>query len=145
MALRRSAPGLRAAPGRLRAPPADANALAARLGWLPSYPTFDRNPLEIAEEAEREGTRSPSTSCASCKPNAFASPARTPTRPENFPRLLTVWRSNLLGASSKGHEYFLKHLLGVESNAVDNEEATPEAARASWPGPSRRRRASSTC
>jgi nitrate reductase alpha subunit len=24
-----------------------------------------------------------------------------------------VWRSNLLGASSKGHEYFLKHLLGT--------------------------------
>ena len=31
------------------------DALAARLGWLPSSPTFDRNPLEIAEQAEREG------------------------------------------------------------------------------------------
>ena len=26
---------------------------------------------------------------------------------------MTVWRSNLLGSSGKGHEYFLKHLLGV--------------------------------
>src|SRR3546814_4886643 len=25
-----------------------------------------------------------------------------------------VWRSNLLGSSGKGHEYFLKHLLGTE-------------------------------
>ncbi len=35
--------------------PADCNALAARLGWLPSYPTFDRNPLDLVEAAEREG------------------------------------------------------------------------------------------
>ena len=28
-----------------------------------------------------------------------------------------VWRSNLLGSSGKGHEYFLKHLLGT-SNGV---------------------------
>src|SRR5690606_16807250 len=34
--------------------------------------------------------------------------------PENFPRNLFVWRSNLLGSSGKGHEYFLKHLLGAE-------------------------------
>ena len=33
-----------------------------------------------------------------------------PDAPENFPRCLTVWRSNLLGSSAKGNEYFLKHL-----------------------------------
>jgi nitrate reductase alpha subunit len=35
----------------------------------------------------------------------------------NWPRVLTVWRANLLGSSSKGNEFFLKHLLGT-SNAV---------------------------
>ena len=30
---------------------ADYNAIAARLGWLPSYPQFDRNPLEIYRDA----------------------------------------------------------------------------------------------
>ena len=34
---------------------ADCNALAARLGWTPSYPTFDRNPLDLADAAKREG------------------------------------------------------------------------------------------
>jgi nitrate reductase alpha subunit len=34
-----------------------------------------------------------------------------------------VWRSNLLGSSGKGHEYFLKHLLGVPDNAVRAEES----------------------
>ena len=36
-----------------------------------------------------------------------------PDKPENWPRNLFVWRSNLLGSSGKGHEYFLKHLLGT--------------------------------
>ena len=34
---------------------ADVNALGARLGWLPSYPSFDRSTLELVAEAEREG------------------------------------------------------------------------------------------
>ena len=37
-----------------------------------------------------------------------------PDAPENWPRVLTVWRANLLGSSSKGNEYFLKHLLGTD-------------------------------
>jgi len=37
-----------------------------------------------------------------------------PDNPQNFPRNLFVWRSNLLGSSGKGHEYFLKYLLGTQ-------------------------------
>ena len=33
--------------------------------------------------------------------------------PDNWPRNMFVWRSNILGSSGKGHEYFLKHLLGT--------------------------------
>jgi nitrate reductase alpha subunit len=44
-----------------------------------------------------------------------------PDAPENFPRNLFVWRSNLLGSSGKGHEYFLKHLLGT-TNGVQGED-----------------------
>lgn len=47
--------------------------------------------------------------------------AKTRTRPRNFPRNLFVWRSNLLGSSGKGHEYFLKHLLGT-TNGVQGED-----------------------
>jgi nitrate reductase alpha subunit len=36
-----------------------------------------------------------------------------PDDPHNWPRNMFVWRSNLLGSSGKGHEYFLKHLLGT--------------------------------
>ena len=38
-----------------------------------------------------------------------------PDAPQNWPRVLFVWRSNLLGSSGKGHEYFCKHLLGTEN------------------------------
>lgn len=54
---------------------------------------------------------------------AFA--CQDPDAPENFPRVLSVWRSNLLGSSAKGNEYFLKHLLGAAS-AVRAEEAPPD-------------------
>ncbi|RUW43856.1 nitrate reductase subunit alpha, partial [Mesorhizobium sp. M1A.F.Ca.ET.072.01.1.1] len=36
-----------------------------------------------------------------------------PDDPANWPRNMFVWRSNILGSSGKGHEYFLKHLLGT--------------------------------
>ena len=52
--------------------------------------------------------------------------AEDPDDPANFPRILTLWRANLLGSSSKGHEYFLRHLLGVEQHAVTAEETPAE-------------------
>jgi len=37
-----------------------------------------------------------------------------PENPQNYPRNLFIWRSNLLGSSGKGHEYMLRHLLGTK-------------------------------
>jgi nitrate reductase alpha subunit len=39
-----------------------------------------------------------------------------------------VWRSNILGSSGKGHEYFLKHLLGT-SNGVQGKDLGPDRTR----------------
>ena len=50
-----------------------------------------------------------------------------PDNPANWPRVLNVWRANLLGSSSKGNEYFLRHLLGTTSNL--QAQPTPEALR----------------
>jgi nitrate reductase alpha subunit len=49
-----------------------------------------------------------------------------PDSPDNHPRVLTLWRANLLGSSSKGHEYFLRHILGVEDAAVRSAESAPD-------------------
>ena len=50
-----------------------------------------------------------------------------PDNPRNWPRVLNIWRANLLGSSSKGNEYFLRHLLGTSSNLQAT--PTPEALR----------------
>jgi nitrate reductase alpha subunit len=44
-----------------------------------------------------------------------------PDHPDNWPRNLFVWRSNLLGSSGKGHEYLLKHLLGAQNGVMGKE------------------------
>lgn len=106
----------------------DCLALSARLGWQPSHPTFDRNPLEIAEAAGREGIPVEEYVVRELKEDRLHFACEDPDAPQNFPRVLTLWRSNLLGSSGKGHEYFLKHLLGVPDAAVRNEE-TPEELR----------------
>jgi nitrate reductase alpha subunit len=33
-----------------------------------------------------------------------------------------VWRSNILGSSGKGHEYFLKYLLGTQNGVLSDED-----------------------
>ena len=40
---------------------ADSLVQAGRMGWTPSHPAFNRNPLDLADEAARPASRSPST------------------------------------------------------------------------------------
>ena len=105
---------------------ADAIAQAARMGWMPSYPTFDRNPLDLADQAEQSGLDTGEYVVRELREGRLRFAGEDPDAPENFPRVLSVWRSNLLGSSAKGNEYFLRHLLGTEG-AVRATEAPPEA------------------
>ncbi|MFK4184578.1 nitrate reductase subunit alpha [Streptomyces sparsogenes] len=95
---------------------ADVIAASARMGWMPSYPTFDRNPLDLAEEAETAGRAVGEHVVEEVKAGRLRFAGEDPDAPENFPRVLTVWRANLLGSSAKGDEYFLTHLLGADSS-----------------------------
>ena len=59
--------------------------------------------LELVEEAERpRGSSRPSTSCGSCERGGCGSRARIPTRRSNHPKVMTVWRANLLGLLGQG-------------------------------------------
>ena len=104
---------------------ADTLVESAKRGWMPSYPTFDRNPLDITDEAAAAGKEVPEYVVEELAAGRLRYAAEDPDAPENFPRVLTVWRSNILGSSSKGNEYFLKHLLGAES-AVRAEPSAPD-------------------
>lgn len=106
---------------------ADTLVKATRMGWLPSYPTFNRNPIELVQAAEAEGIDPKDYVVRELQAGRLQFACEDPDSPENFPRVLTVWRANLLGSSGKGNEYFLHHLLGADGAHSGHE--TPEDKR----------------
>ncbi len=107
---------------------ADALAQSARLGWMPFYPQFDRNPLDLADEAEAAVAAGTARDTPGYIADALKNRSLTPAiedvdAPENWPRTLILWRSNLFGSSAKGNEYFLRNLLGTHNNVLGKDHA----------------------
>ncbi|MDE2790736.1 MAG: nitrate reductase subunit alpha [Paracoccaceae bacterium] len=96
----------------------DYNVRAERMGWLPSAPQLRTNPLEVSREARAAGRDIPDYVKERLESGELEMSCEDPDAPENWPRNLFVWRSNLLGSSGKGHEYFLKHLLGTDHSVM---------------------------
>ncbi|MBP9713072.1 MAG: nitrate reductase subunit alpha [Sterolibacterium sp.] len=101
---------------------ADYNVVSQRLGWLPSAPHFNKNPIDIVTEAEKAGATDEASIAKhmveQLKSGKLYFASEDVDAPENFVRNLFVWRSNLLGCSAKGHEYFLKHLIGAQNGVL---------------------------
>ncbi|HNX71978.1 nitrate reductase subunit alpha, partial [Rivihabitans pingtungensis] len=93
----------------------DYNAKAERMGWLPSAPQLGANPLDLTRQAEAAGKDPIAYAVEQLKTGQLDMACNDPDNPQNFPRNLFVWRSNILGSSGKGHEYFLKYLLGTQN------------------------------
>ena len=100
----------------------DYNAKAERMGWLPSAPQLSTNPIDITRMAADAGVDPVQFTVNGLKDGSIDMSCNDPDNPKNFPRNMFVWRSNILGSSGKGHEYFLKYLLGTQ-NAVLGDEA----------------------
>ena len=96
----------------------DCNVKAERMGWLPSGPQLSENPLSVCRQAEKEGRNIEEYITSRMKSNELSIASEDPDNPGNFPRNLFVWRSNLLGSSAKGMEYFMKHLLGTQNSVL---------------------------
>ena len=111
---------------------ADNIALATRLGWMPSYPTFNKNPLDLADAAAEAGGDAGQYVVDQLKSGDLEFAVQDPDAPENFPRCLTVWRANLLGSSGKGNEYFMKHLLGTDNNVEAKDEQGVRPQEVKW-------------
>ncbi|MCX7100885.1 MAG: nitrate reductase subunit alpha, partial [Methylobacter sp.] len=92
----------------------DFNVRSERMGWLPSAPQLQTNPLQVVRDAEAAGKAPADYVVESLKDGSLKMSCEDPDNPQNFPRNMFVWRSNLLGSSGKGHEYFLKYLLGTQ-------------------------------
>lgn len=105
---------------------------AVRMGWMPFFPQFDQNTLELCREAVDNGATSDegirSYVLEKLKRQDLKYSVSDPDAPENFPRVWYIWRGNAIMGSMKGHEYALKHYLGTHSNAIaeDSHEHTKE-------------------
>ncbi|MBI1494451.1 nitrate reductase subunit alpha [Halocynthiibacter styelae] len=113
----------------------DYNIRAERMGWLPSAPQLKTNPLEVAKAAKEAGKEIPAYVAEQLKSGDLEMSCEDPDAPENWPRNLFIWRSNLLGSSGKGHEYFLKHLLGTDHGVLGKdlgEEGGAMPKEAKW-------------
>ena len=108
----------------------DYNVRAERMGWLPSAPQLQTHPMQVVKDAQAAGIDPRDYVVKSLKDGSLKLSCEDPDHPANWPRNMFVWRSNIIGSSGKGHEYFLKHLLGtsngVQGKDLGTEEAKPE-------------------
>ena len=102
----------------------DYNVRAERMGWLPSAPQLKQNPLTIAAQAQAAGLEPKEYVAQGLSSGKLEMSCQDPDDPANWPRNMFVWRSNLLGSSGKGHEYFLKHLLGTSNGVLGKDLGT---------------------
>ena len=102
---------------------------SVRMGWMPFYPQFNKNTLELNKEA---GSKNPEVIkkyvLEKLKSKELEYSVADPDADINFPRLWYIWRGNAIAGSMKGHEFALKHYLGTHSSLIakDGEEKTEE-------------------
>ena len=114
----------------------DVQVRAVRNGWLPFYPQFNQNTIDLVKEAEAAGAHSEPEITQyiidKLKARSLKFSVEDPDAPENWPRIWYIWRGNALMASSKGHEYFLRHYLGTHDNAISEDLAKDSVHEVAW-------------
>jgi nitrate reductase alpha subunit len=115
---------------------ADTQVRAVRNGWLPFYPQFNVNPIELVKQAEAAGAKDQEEIYAyvvrQLREGKLKFSVEDPDAPENWPRVWFIWRGNALMASAKGHEFFLKHYLGTHTNAIAEDMAADSVHEIAW-------------
>jgi len=105
----------------------DLEAMAVRLGWMPYFPQFKTNSLDVIKDAEATGARSAEDvakwAAQQLKDGALEFSVDDPDAKENWPRVWIIWRGNAIQSSAKGHEFFLRHYLGTHDNIIAEEHA----------------------
>ena len=109
---------------------------SVRMGWMPFYPQFDQNTLELCKEAIDNGARSDAAIEAyvldKLKSKELGYAVGDPEAEENFPRTWYIWRGNAIMGSMKGHEYLLKHYLGTHSNTIGKDITDEKTEEVKW-------------
>ena len=114
----------------------DMQVRAVRQGWLPFYPQFPENPLDVVKEARESGASTPAEVetwiAGRLKNKEMKFSVEDPDAEENWPRVWFIWRGNAIMASAKGHEFFLRHYLGTHDNAVSEDLAKDSVKEVAW-------------
>ncbi|MGN7439390.1 MAG: nitrate reductase subunit alpha [Alcanivorax sp.] len=113
----------------------DCNIRSERMGWLPSAPQLEENPLELVKQAEKQKKDPVDYVVERLSSGDLRMSCEDPDNPANWPRNMFVWRSNILGSSGKGHEYFMKHFLGTQHGVQGKdlgEEGPGRSAEVVW-------------
>jgi nitrate reductase alpha subunit len=101
---------------------------SVRMGHMPYYPQFNKNPLEIAKQSgasDDEGIKKHTLEALKDRSLEYA--IGDLDAEENFPRVWYIWRGNSISGSMKGQEYALKHYLGTHNNTIaTDQEPTKE-------------------
>jgi len=109
---------------------------AVRMGWLPFYPQFDANPLELVHRAESDGANSSQQIVDwvvdQLRRRKLRFAMEDPDAPGNWPRVWIIWRANAILSSAKGHEFFLKHYLGTQDTAIAEDLAQGSVRDVVW-------------
>ena len=105
---------------------------SVRNGWMPFYPQFKQNTLDLCDAAVSEGASNDAEITDfvldKLKSREVEYSVADPEAPENHPRVWYIWRGNAIVGSMKGHEYCLRHYLGTHDNVIaeDSEDHTKE-------------------
>ncbi|MDR6122818.1 nitrate reductase alpha subunit [Bacillus sp. SLBN-46] len=111
--------------------------LGTRLGWTPAYPQFDKNPLKLVAESKGTDKEQIIQSIVDdVKDGKTKFAIQNPEDPKSFPKVMFVWRGNLIGSSSKGHEYFLKYMLGTHHGNLSEQNTELKTEDINWDEPS---------
>lgn len=98
---------------------------SVRMGWMPFFPQFKQNTLELTKEAVRGGAKSndeiKNYVLEKLKSRQLEYAVSDPEAEENFPRVWYIWRGNAIVGSMKGMEYCLKHYLGTHHSVISND------------------------
>ncbi|MCC6983147.1 MAG: nitrate reductase subunit alpha [Bauldia sp.] len=116
---------------------ADMNMLALRNGWLPFFPQFDKkNPINVLKEARAAGCKTDEQVrkwvAGQFKAGKLDFALKDVDAPENHPKVMWIYRGNLIGTSMRGHEYNLKHMLGTHNNVLGEDRAEDLVKEIEW-------------
>ena len=115
---------------------ADLNAQAVRSGWLPFYPQYKDNSLDLCKQAIDSGAKDDDAIknyvFEKVKSGEVQPAIEDIDAPESFPRIWYIWRGNAIGTSAKGHEYFLNHYLGTHTNKIAEDHAKDDVKEIKW-------------